>query len=119
MAGEGRADCEHDRRYRAFVLLATVASLRWGEVTALQRCDLDLGAGTVRVRQAFTERRSPGGKISLGPPKSKAARRVVGVPAAIIPVLRKHLALFVKPEPDALVFPGPMGGPLRRRNFNR
>ena len=29
MAGEGRADCEHDRRYRAFVLLATFASLRW------------------------------------------------------------------------------------------
>jgi len=26
---------------------------------------------------------------------------------------------FVKPEPDALVFLGPMGGPMRRRNFNR
>ena len=119
MAGEGRADCEHDRRYRAFVLLATFASLRWGEVTALQRCDLDLDAGSVRVRQAFSERRSPGGKISLGPPKSKAARRVVGIPAVIIPALRDHLAAFVKPEPDALVFPGPMGGPMRRRNFNR
>ena len=119
MAGEGRADCEHDRRYRAFVLLATFASLRWGEVTALQRCDLDLDAGSVRVRQAFSERRSPGGKISLGPPKSKAARRVVGIPAVIIPALRDHLAAFVKPEADALVFPGPMGGPMRRRNFNR
>ena len=71
MAGEGRADCEHDRRYRAFVLLATFASLRWGEVTALQRCDLDLDAGSVRVRQAFSERRSPGGKISLGPPQAQ------------------------------------------------
>ena len=119
MAGDGRADCEHDRRYRAFVLLATFASLRWGEVTALQRCDLDLDAGSVRVRHAFTERRSPGGKISLGPPKSKAARRVVGIPAVIIPALREQLAAFERPEPDALVFPGPMSGPMRRRNFNR
>ena len=64
MAGEGQADCEHDRRYCALVLLATFASLRWGEATALQRCDLDLDAGTVRVRQAFSERRSPGGMIA-------------------------------------------------------
>ena len=35
----------HDRRYRALVLLATFASLRWGEATALRRCDLDLGRG--------------------------------------------------------------------------
>ena len=29
MAVEGRADCSHDERYRALVLLATFASLRW------------------------------------------------------------------------------------------
>lgn len=28
-------------------------------------------------------------------------------------------ATFVKPEPGALVFPGIMGGPIRRGNFNR
>ena len=44
---------------------------------------------------------------------------VVGVPAVIVPALREHLAVFVQPEPGALVFPGPMGGPLRRGNFNR
>jgi integrase len=43
---DGRADYDHDRRYRALVLLATFASLRWGEATALRRCDLDLAAGT-------------------------------------------------------------------------
>ncbi len=42
--------------YLALVLLATFASLRWGEVTALRRCDIDLEAGTVRVRAAFVER---------------------------------------------------------------
>ena len=117
MADDGRADCHYDRRYLALVLLATFASLRWGEATALRRCDLDLDARTVRVRAAFVERST--GEILLGPPKSKAGRRVVGIPQAIIPVLREHLPIFVKDEPGALVFPGVMGGPLRRGNFNR
>ena len=117
MADDGRADCNHDRRFRALVLLATFASLRWGEVTALRRCDLDLARGTVRVRAAFVERST--GEILLGPPKSKAGRRVVGIPAAIIPALREHLSVFVRPEPGALIFPGVQGGPLRRSNFNK
>jgi hypothetical protein len=51
-------------------------------VTALRRCDIDLAAGTVRVRAAFVERST--GEILLGPPKSRAGRRVVGIPQAII-----------------------------------
>jgi integrase len=117
MAEDGRADCNHDRRYLALVLLATFASLRWGEATALRRADLDLSAGTVRVRAAFIERST--GEMLLGAPKSKAGRRIVGIPQAVIPVMREHLSVFVKDEPGALVFPGVMGGPLRRGNFNR
>jgi hypothetical protein len=71
----------------------------------------------VRVRTAFVERST--GEILLGPPKSRAGRRVADLPPAIIPVLRKHLPVFVKNEPGALMFPGVMGGPLRRGNFNR
>jgi integrase len=119
MADEGRADCDYDRRFRGLVLLATFASLRWGEVTALRRCDVDLEAGLVRVRAAFSDRRSPGGKITLGPLKSRAARRTVGIPEVIIPALREHLAVFVAPGADSLVFPGAKGAPLRRSNFNR
>jgi integrase len=66
MANDGRADCDHDRRYVALVLLATFASLRWGEATALRRCDIDLAADTVRVRAAFVER-STGKSCSAGP----------------------------------------------------
>jgi integrase len=119
MAEDGSADCDYDRRYRALVLLATFASLRWGEATALKRCDLDLEAGVVRVRAAFSDRRSPGSKITLGPLKSRAGRRTVGIPAAIIPALRDHLAVFVAQDPDSLVFGGAKGSPLRRSNFNR
>ena len=115
--GDGRADCTHDRRFYALVLLATFASLRWGEATALRRCDLDLNTGTVRIRAAYVERST--GEMLLGPPKSKAGRRVVGVSDAIVPALRNHLAVFVKDEPGALIFPGAKGGPLRRGNFNK
>ena len=55
----------------------------------------------------------------LGPPKSKAGRRIVGIPAAIIPDLTAHLAIYAKDEPGALVFPGAKGGPIRRGNFNK
>ena len=119
MAADGRADFSQDGRFRAMVLLATFASLRWGEVTALTRSDLDLNAGTVRVRAAFTQRRSNGSAVVLGPPKSRAGRRIVGLPRAIIPTLQEHLAKFVGPEPGALVFCGPSGAPLRRSNFGK
>jgi integrase len=117
LADDGRADIICDRRYMALVLLATFASLRWGEVTALRRSDLDLAAATIRIRAAFVER-SPG-EILLGPPKSRAGRRIVGIPHAIIPVLSEHLAAYARPEPTALAFPGAKGGPIRRGSFNR
>ncbi|SFK30958.1 Phage integrase, N-terminal SAM-like domain [Streptosporangium canum] len=116
MGMDGRADCVHDRRFRALVLLATFASLRWGEVSALRRSDIDLGAGTVRIRAAFVERST--GELVLGPPKSKAGRRIVGIPQGVIPALREHLATYVQDDPGALVFPGAKGGPLRRSGFN-
>ncbi len=37
-----------DDRFRVMVLLAAFASLRWGELCALRRCDLDPVAGTVQ-----------------------------------------------------------------------
>jgi integrase len=117
MIGDGRADCTHDRRFYALVLLATFASLRWGEATALRRCDLDLAARTVKVRAVYVERST--GEMLLSPPKSKAGRRVVGIPTAIIPDLIQHLAIYAKAEPGALVFPGLQGGPIRRGNFNK
>ena len=55
----------------------------------------------------------------LGPPKSRAGRRVVGIADAIIPALREHLAAFTGAEPGSLVFPGAKGGPIRRGNFNK
>ena len=99
------------------MLLATCASLRWVGVSALTRAALDLKARTVRIRAAYVERST--GPLVLGPPKSQAGRRIVGIPAASVPDLESHPAKYVKTDPGALVFPGIMGGPIRRGNFNK
>lgn len=111
------ADRMADQRFRALILLATFASLRWGEVIALRRHDLDLTARTVRVREQLVE--LDDGEMRLCPVKSKAGRRTIGIPAAIIPVLGEHLASYVGPEEDAFVFLGKNGGFLRGGNFRR
>jgi integrase len=104
-------------RYRALVLLAVFGSLRWGELAALRRRDVDLKLGTVRVERSLSE--LPGGGYLFGPPKSAAGRRVVVFPAAIKPVLADHLAVFTVDHPDALVFTSPAGMPMRPSNFRR
>jgi integrase len=104
-------------RHRALVLVTAFASLRWGEVTALRRADVDLGHGTVSVRAAYTELRN--GALVLGPPKSRAGSRTVSVPVAVVQALTEHMTRYVGPGRDALVFSGPKGAPLRRSNFNK
>ncbi|MFG1997920.1 tyrosine-type recombinase/integrase [Spirillospora sp. NPDC048911] len=117
LAEDGHADVTQDDRLRALVLLAAFASLRWGEVTALRRRDIDVENRTVRVRVAFVERDN--GEMVLGPPKSRAGLRTVAIPDAIVPDLIAHLTKYTKRGPDALVFTGIKGGPLRRSGFNK
>lgn len=57
--------------------------------------------------------------VGIASPVRARTRRVVGIPAVIIPALREQLSIFVKDEPGALVFPGAKGGLLRRSNFNK
>lgn len=105
------------QRYQALVLLAMFSSLRWGELTALRRCDIDLEARTVRVTRQLTEVR--GGGRQFGPPKSKAGRRTVPIPELIIPILRWHLSCFAQDGDEGLVFTSPTGIPLQHSRFRQ
>jgi integrase len=104
-------------RYRALILLTTFACLRWGEVAALRRGDIDLKAGTVRIHEAFTEQRGKG--MVLGPPKSRAGARTVSVPASILPAIKAHLDTHVKEWPHSFVFTTEGGRTIWRGNFNK
>jgi len=106
-----------DQRYRALVLLAMFSSLRWGELGALRRCDIDLAARTVRVTRQLAEVR--GGGFAFGPPKSEAGTRVVTIPEVIIAVIQWHLSCFALPGDEGLVFTSPAGRPLHHTNFRR
>jgi integrase len=99
----GLAALMKDSRFRALVLVVTFASLRWGEAIALRRSDLDLGTGTVSISRQYVEL---SGQLVIGPPKSRAGTRTVGIPAAVAAELREHLALYAGEEATALVLPG-------------
>jgi integrase len=102
------------QRWRALVLLAATTSLRWGELMALTRADVDLRHGTVRVLNAVSE---VNGKVVVGPPKSAAGRRTVVVPSSVVPVLREHVASYSGASARGRVFVGVRGRTLRRTNF--
>jgi integrase len=106
---------EVGERWRALVLLAAFCSLRFGELAALTRADVDIEEATVTVRVSVSD--LPGGVRHLGPPKSDAGRRVVTMPAAIVPAIEEHLERFAQPGDAGLVFVGPLGGVLRESNF--
>jgi integrase len=106
-----------DRRYRALVLLATFASLRWAELAALRPVDIDLVACTIRVDRQLIEQL--GGGSAFGPPKSRAGRRTVPFPDMLRAELSDHLERFALDSDEALVFTSPMGTPLRHSNFYR
>jgi integrase len=102
-------------RYRALLLLATFANLRFGELAALRRDQLNLDACEVRVNASTWE--MDDGRIIDGDPKSRAGTRTVAFPADIVPELADHLERFADPKSNGFVFIGPKGGRLRRSNF--
>jgi integrase len=59
------------------------------------------------------------GRTIIKEPKSDAGRRQVAIPDVVIDDLRDHPDRFSEPGPEGLVFIGPHGGRLRRRNFHR
>ena len=103
-----------DQRDRARVHLAVFDSLRWGELVALRRCDLNFDKRTVRMVRQLTE---ISGHLTFRPPKTQAGKRIVVLPDLIIPVLSWYLDNVTKPGDDALIFTSPAGKPLRHGLF--
>jgi integrase len=103
-------------RFRALVLVAAYAGLRWGELVGLQVKRVDLLHGRITVAEQATE---IDGQFTWGPPKTEAGRRTVTLPAVAAEALAEHLATSSQPGPEGLVFTSAEGALLRRSNFQR
>lgn len=103
-------------RYRAMVLLAAWCGLRFGELAALTRADLDKVNGIVHVRRAVVR---VDGQTLLGNPKSSAGVRDVRIPPHLLPVLAAHVGSHAAPGRDGLVFPARSGGYLNPSALSR
>jgi integrase len=92
-------------RYSALVLLGGWCGLRFGELAALRRSDLDLKRGVVKVRRAVAA--LPGRKV-VGEPKAGSVR-TVAIPPHLLPALREHVRDHAAFGRDGLLFPPASG----------
>ncbi|MYX19347.1 site-specific integrase [Streptomyces sp. SID8380] len=104
-------------RWRLMVLLGAFASMRPEELAELRRSDIDLDAGSVRVRRAAPELNT--GHRVVGDPKSRAGKREIMLPSFTLLDVRRHLEWFAQDGPDGLVFVGERGAALRGTTFGR
>lgn len=79
------------REHRLYPLfhLVVVTGMRRGEVIGLRWQDVDLDRGLVSVRQQVVQL---GGKLHVGPPKTKSGYRALALDAVSVEVLRAHRA---------------------------
>ncbi len=97
------------------VITAAYTGMRWGELSGLDRDNVDLQRGTIYVHPEVGALHEVGGKLYLGPPKTADSVRQVDLP----PFLTARLEAALGGHDHPLVFPGARGGFQRRSNFNR
>jgi integrase len=97
------------------IITAAWTGARWGELTGLQRCNLDLNGGSLFVDRLVGALHESSTQLWLAPPKTSASVRRIDLPPFLTGLLSAHL--------DALdgerVFPSVDGEWLRRSNFIR
>jgi integrase len=107
-------------RYETIALVSLFTGMRLGEVLALRWDRVDLDRGVIQVREALEQTKARG--IRFKRPKSKAGRRDITMPDALVEAMREHRKAVLelrlqlgagKLTDDALVFADLEGQPLR------
>lgn len=110
-------------RTKALYWVALLLGLRQGELLALRVEDVDLKKKTLRVEGAHQPQKGKG--IVRIPTKTDASETLLPLPAALVPVLREHLAmleqdrLYSRWQEKGLLFPTFKGTPISARNLFR
>jgi integrase len=107
-------------RLEALYVLAVTTGLRQGELLGLKWEDVDLEAGTLRVRRTLTT--AKGGPV-LSAPKTRSSRRTVKLSQTALEALRSHLERQLGEidwagdlwGENGLIFASEIGEPLDRR----
>jgi len=89
--------------------------MRWGELTGLDRTNVDLDHADIHVHPDVGALHEVEGKLFLGPPKTADSARHIRLPDFLVDLIGDVLAS----HPWPTVFPGARGGFQRRSNFNR
>jgi integrase len=104
-------------RLRALVLVVGFRTLRTGELLGLQRRDIDLLHGTIRVERQAQEITGQG-RVVVPHAKTEAGTRTLSLPAPIADALRAHLDAYVGADRESWVFTRKTGLPLRRQDLS-
>jgi integrase len=102
-----------DSRYRPLLETALYLGLRWEEVAAIKRTNLDLLRKKVKIVGTL-ERTGSGSYRYTSKMKTPAARRTLAIPSFLVECLAKHLESAPASE---FLFPAAKGGFLRYDNF--
>jgi integrase len=97
------------------VVTAAYTGMRWGELSGLDRDNVDIDNATIYVHPEVGALHEVGGKLFLGPPKTVDSVRHIHLPPFLVELLTRALDGHDHP----MVFPGARGGFQRRSNFNR
>jgi integrase len=88
--------------FRMWIYFAAYTGLRWAEMVGVRRQDLSLVHHRVNVVQQITE--VDGKILPPSPPKTRAGRRTVDLPALLCDMLDEQLAERAQPGSAGLVF---------------
>ncbi|WP_272460895.1 site-specific integrase [Intrasporangium calvum] len=105
-----------DPKYRAVVLLGYWCGLRFGELSALRRCDVDVERSRILVRRTAQQ---ASGRITFGPPKTGAGRRTVPVSRTVMRELCEYMDAYTDTSAESLLVTTAADTPLNRQNFLR
>jgi integrase len=96
---------------RAFYVLAVTTGMRNGELPGLQWRDVDLGAGTLRVRRSVFN-----GVVS--PPKTAAGNRTIRLTGTAVAALREHRLITARRRMSEWVFSTEKGTSISVHNVH-